>query len=284
MSSHAKDVYGGNYPKAKRLAIARSGGKCQFCGLRKASEGHHWAWPDYPTGEEVQGHDITALCKTCHELATMLRDWVERKNADFDEIGKDIRASNSFYEKREAFSYWLFPEEDEEETTYDYSPYPHTLADIPVSSPEWTSVPLESQPVGVFSDSTYAGPLVNAKARGSVEDQLYVYQLQLDVYKESRSALERQMERLKKGERLDSRAASKDAKIIFQETYLPSSASWEELNSEYKGIGKDMSAIITEMNRLRKSKRREFNACSYYLVLILAGGFLLIVMSLLSRL
>lgn len=61
MSSHEKDVYGPNFQKAKRLAIRRSGGKCQFCGLRKAEEGHHWAWPDYPSDENVQGHDITAL-------------------------------------------------------------------------------------------------------------------------------------------------------------------------------------------------------------------------------
>lgn len=281
MSSHAKDIYGGNYPKAKRLAIARSGGKCQFCGLRKASEGHHWAWPDYPSGEEVQGHDITGLCETCHELATMLRDWVERKHADFDQISEEIKASNNFYEKREAFSYWLFPEEDEEEAIYDCYPYSHTLPDNPVSSSGWTPEPVEFQPVGVPSHSPYTRVFARAEASGSVEDQLYVYQLQLDLYKECRSALERQMERLNKGERLDSRAALKDAKVIFQENYLQSNASWEELNSEYKGIGQEMSEIITDMNRLRKSKKREFNACSYYLILVLAGGFLLLVMSLL---
>ena len=112
MADSARDregIYGPGFNKAKRLAMARSRGKCQFCGLRKASEGHHWAWPDYPLDEKVQGHDITALCATCHELVTMLRDWVERKDADFDEIEKEIRASSNFYQKREAFSYWLFP-------------------------------------------------------------------------------------------------------------------------------------------------------------------------------
>lgn len=108
-----QDVYGSGFIKAKRLAIKRSGGRCQFCGLRKASEGHHWAW-DYPLDDKVQGHDITALCVTCHELATMLRDWVQRKHASFDEIEEEIRVSSNFYEKREAFSYWLFPEEEEE--------------------------------------------------------------------------------------------------------------------------------------------------------------------------
>lgn len=37
------DVYSGNYPRAKKQAIARSSGKCQFCGIRQAREGHHWA-------------------------------------------------------------------------------------------------------------------------------------------------------------------------------------------------------------------------------------------------
>ncbi len=47
-----KEVYGPNFNKAKKLAIKRSSGKCQFCGLREAREGHHWAW-DYPLDEEV---------------------------------------------------------------------------------------------------------------------------------------------------------------------------------------------------------------------------------------
>ena len=35
MPAFKDDAYSGNFPKAKRLAIARSQGKCQFCGLRK---------------------------------------------------------------------------------------------------------------------------------------------------------------------------------------------------------------------------------------------------------
>ena len=108
-------VYDGNYWKARKLAIARSGGKCQFCGMREAKEGHHWAYPksNYPHGDNVQGHDLTALCKPCHELATVIRDWVGKKDADFDILALDLADSNNFFEKREVFSYWLFPEEDE---------------------------------------------------------------------------------------------------------------------------------------------------------------------------
>lgn len=106
-----KDDRGPGFIKAKRHAMDRSSGKCQFCGLRRASDGHHWAWPVYPSDEEVQGDDVTALCKVCHELATMLRDWVERKHANFDQIAEEIKASSNFYQKREVFSYWLFPED-----------------------------------------------------------------------------------------------------------------------------------------------------------------------------
>ena len=108
-----EEVYAGNYPKSRKLAIDRSGGKCQFCGLRKASEGHHWAWPDYPSGETVQHHDLTALCISCHELATVLRDWAGRKGANFHDLELDLSDAKNFFEKREIFSYWLFPEEDE---------------------------------------------------------------------------------------------------------------------------------------------------------------------------
>ena len=96
--------------------MARSSGKCQLCGLRKAEEGHHWAWPDYPSDEDVQPHDITALCKPCHEFATLLRDWTQRKGASFDALAMGLDSAGSFFEKREIFSYWLFPEDQEKDS------------------------------------------------------------------------------------------------------------------------------------------------------------------------
>ena len=116
MNPKKKDVYGPNFQKAKRHSIARSSGKCQLCGLRKAEEGHHWAWPDYPSDEDVQPHDITALCKPCHEFATLLRDWTQRKGANFDVLALDLNNARSFFEKREIFSYWLFPEDQEDQS------------------------------------------------------------------------------------------------------------------------------------------------------------------------
>lgn len=112
------DVYGGNYPKARGLAFARSSGKCQFCGLHLAEEGHHWAYPDYPSGAKVQAHDITALCKTCHQIATTMRDWIDRKGADFDFLRKEIEQCTNFIQKREAISYWFYPEAEDEKHPY----------------------------------------------------------------------------------------------------------------------------------------------------------------------
>lgn len=114
-----RSVYGDNFRKARSIAIARSGGKCQLCGIRQAEEGHHWAWPNYPPDDEVQSHDITALCKPCHEYATVLRDWTQRKGADFDMLAMDLDTAKSFFEKREIFSYWLFPE-DQAQSSHTY--------------------------------------------------------------------------------------------------------------------------------------------------------------------
>ena len=107
-------IYGPNFQKAKRLAMARSDGTCQHCGLRKAEEGHHWTWPDYPSDDEIQGHHITALCKPCHDFATVLRDWITKQGADFDQLDSKLKSANSFFAKRGIFSYWLFPKTKEE--------------------------------------------------------------------------------------------------------------------------------------------------------------------------
>lgn len=147
MSDLRSDAYGGNYPKARKLALARSSGKCQFCGLQQAVETHHWAYPNYPSGDKVQGHDLTALCEPCHELATVLRDWVARKDARFVDLARDLNKCNTFVAKREAISYWLYPEGDDkkygvktfhsnfgspEKTTTPYTPYtPYRQGDAP---------------------------------------------------------------------------------------------------------------------------------------------------------
>ena len=64
-------TYGQEYQKARKLAMKRSNGVCQFCGQRSAKEVHHWSWPKYP--KEINGDHLTALCKPCHEIATTLR-------------------------------------------------------------------------------------------------------------------------------------------------------------------------------------------------------------------
>lgn len=113
MSYIRSDRYGGNYPEARKIALARSNGRCQFCGLQQAVETHHWAYYNYPSGNNVQGHDLTALCKPCHELATVVRNWVAEKDARFDDLVRDLDKCNTFVAKREAISYWLYPDGDQ---------------------------------------------------------------------------------------------------------------------------------------------------------------------------
>ena len=102
MPDSENDVYGGYFSKARSQAILRSQGKCQFCGIREAREGHHWAYPrsSYPSGEKVQSHDITALCKPCHEFAGLVRDWVGEKGANFDQIAGELENASNFYKKK----------------------------------------------------------------------------------------------------------------------------------------------------------------------------------------
>ena len=128
MSDSENDVYGGYFPKARSQAILRSQGKCQFCGIREAREAHHWAYPrsNYPSGEKVQNQDLTALCKPCHELAGLVRNWVGEKGANFDQIAGELENAKNFYKKRQAFSRWFFPDEGEIPTP---TPVPNAKAD-----------------------------------------------------------------------------------------------------------------------------------------------------------
>lgn len=246
-----KDIYGGNFQKSKRLAISRSGGKCQFCGLRKAEEGHHWAWPDYPSGEEVQGHDLTALCPTCHELAILLRDWVGRKSASFDEISNKINSATSFYQKREAFSAWLFPEAKSAKTKTYQSQIATPTVSIPPRNPRSPSTSSRSsrkgRPVKTFAQER--------QDRRRAKEFLNSYQFNLDMAKQTRWAIKNQMDRLERGEVVDSYHAQKDIEIITRDTHLPPHASWSELEEEYRSIGREMAININKAKGMKKTTR-----------------------------
>lgn len=78
----ASDHQHPNYKKAKALAFERSKGVCQFCGLKKAEEAHHWHGYQDLTGyknicykpvEKIKGEDLTALCKDCHRIASAIK-------------------------------------------------------------------------------------------------------------------------------------------------------------------------------------------------------------------
>ena len=65
-------VYGLGYQRARREAFERVGHLCQLCGARPAAEAHHYAL-HYPADHEVTANDLTALCRPCHWVATLLR-------------------------------------------------------------------------------------------------------------------------------------------------------------------------------------------------------------------
>lgn len=228
MSTHGNDVYGGNYPKAKRLALARSGGKCQLCGLRRAVEAHHWAWPDYPSGEEVQGHDLTALCKVCHELATLLRDWVGSKDADFDEITKEIEASSNFHQKRQAFSYWLFPEDKGPAGPKNWAEFGYVPIGQRTPQDGW---------VYSYSDSNNI-------------DDLRDFQAQLHALKESCKAIKRQIEHIEQGRPISSPVGLKNATVIRKWTGLPLNANRSQLKAEYAELARQRNETIRQMKGL----------------------------------
>ena len=60
------------YIAARAESFSRSGGICQSCGRRAATEAHHWALT-YPPAEDTTANDLTALCKSCHWLITSAR-------------------------------------------------------------------------------------------------------------------------------------------------------------------------------------------------------------------
>ena len=43
----------------------------------------------------------------------MVRDWVVDKGADMNDLAEDFRFCNTYIAKREVFSYWLYPEDDQ---------------------------------------------------------------------------------------------------------------------------------------------------------------------------
>ena len=76
--------------------MARSGGICQFCGQREATDAHHWA-SSYCAEEEVTEDDLTALCRPCHDIATALRGFA-RTGGSIHRFSKQFKATMSSME------------------------------------------------------------------------------------------------------------------------------------------------------------------------------------------
>ena len=79
------------YLAARRGALERSRGVCQFCGQREASSAHHWA-VEYEPEEEVTPDSLIALCQPCHEIATEMRRFVRVGNS-IHQFRKDFIAA-----------------------------------------------------------------------------------------------------------------------------------------------------------------------------------------------
>lgn len=99
------DPYEGNYSEARKIAFNRSNGKCQFCGSKDAEEAHHWAL-SYPSGTKVSHNDLTALCKTCHNIATSLRALV-REGVDRNELDADFESAYEDRQKYKMMTHWI---------------------------------------------------------------------------------------------------------------------------------------------------------------------------------
>ena len=52
---------------ARTECLQSSGHMCQGCGLKPATEVHHWT---YPSEEETTANHLTAFCQDCHDIMT----------------------------------------------------------------------------------------------------------------------------------------------------------------------------------------------------------------------
>ena len=85
-------AYGPGFIRSRAKALLRSGGICQFCGQRAATDAHHWA-ERYPEDSEITANDLTALCAVCHSIATSFRRFTRAGGNVFQfraNLGKDI--------------------------------------------------------------------------------------------------------------------------------------------------------------------------------------------------
>ena len=75
-------VYGQRYREI-RAAIMAGEPMCRFCGSRRATETHHWRYPDSP--ENLAPEDLTPVCKGCHEIVERFKkfDRTGRPQQDF---------------------------------------------------------------------------------------------------------------------------------------------------------------------------------------------------------
>ena len=77
----ASDPYGSCYQKMRPGVLGRNSGTCAFCGIQDAAECHH-GMVNYPDHKELKEDQLVQLCEDCHQLATSIRKWKWRFNAN----------------------------------------------------------------------------------------------------------------------------------------------------------------------------------------------------------
>lgn len=88
-----KDYRNPAYRAARKEAMARSGGRCQFCGREDADVTKRIR--DDVAAEDIQSGDLTALCNICNEMSMTIRRF---KGDKFHLLSEFKRAVHDTYD------------------------------------------------------------------------------------------------------------------------------------------------------------------------------------------
>ena len=91
------DYQNPTYREARRHALNRSKGCCQFCGLKQADDAHHWrgySERDYLPPEQTTADELIGLCRDCHKIASAIKARFKAiifKEQDLDRKEKELK-------------------------------------------------------------------------------------------------------------------------------------------------------------------------------------------------
>ena len=84
------DPYGSCYQKMRPGVLGRNSGICAFCGIQSATDCHH-GMIKYPDHTDLKEDQLVQLCSDCHALATSMRKWNWRFNANPGNVVEVLR-------------------------------------------------------------------------------------------------------------------------------------------------------------------------------------------------